>query len=319
MSELNELAGGSSQKYMTMAIGHQTAAMQYKARGKALSGTDEAKKHRRLGNLHQRAHEALAAIASTHQGHQETGRAEKMKAMVKPTIKENVEMPEIEDNVITLQEQLDELVGYVVERKPLEFQDALTSMIQDRASAVIDSMKIDIAQSTFATEDAIEEGKSFKRDSDEDVDNKKQAFGKRRQEKKKREVPKHLTVDEEVEQIDEISKKKLGNYIVAAGKDNENSMEGYYNRGAKLGPTAIKMAKRDRGVKKAVERLTKEEVEPIDEISSEKAKRYLAKAEPDYDDVKHKNTKGNPTLGDKLRAKKRFNGIQNAAMKEDVQ
>ena len=68
---------------------------------------------------------------------------------------------------------------------------------------------------------------------------------------------------EEVEELAELSKKTLGSYVKAASKDAEESgrnQEHYgdqsdYDRGAK----------RQKGISKAVDKLTKEEVEPLDE------------------------------------------------------
>lgn len=66
------------------------------------------------------------------------------------------------------------------------------------------------------------------------------------------------------EQINEISKAKLSKYVKAAGKDNEKSMEGYYKDRKPLGSTVKRMAKRDRGIDKAIGKMTKEELDMAD-------------------------------------------------------
>jgi hypothetical protein len=84
---------------------------------------------------------------------------------------------------------------------------------------------------------------------------------------------------EEVEQVDEISKKTLGSYVKKASDDMANNA---YALGARdpLKPKGSwnKAIKRGKGIAKATDKLTKEEAEQIDEISKEKAADYHAKS-----------------------------------------
>lgn len=104
-------------------------------------------------------------------------------------------------------------------------------------------------------------------------------------------------MEEGVEQIDELSKKTLGSYVKKASTDQylkgqavqyhtnkaqtadgvfaKQSKEKHYDAADK----ALKKASnRDTGIGRAVDRLTKEEVEQIDEISNDLKAKYLDKA-----------------------------------------
>ena len=94
---------------------------------------------------------------------------------------------------------------------------------------------------------------------------------------------KHSTMSEEVEELDELSKKTLGSYAKAAALDaliKRKTASYYGDQGEKAKSPGIKAAsdkisqsykekssKRTDGVYKAVDRLTKEEVEQIDEVN----------------------------------------------------
>ena len=85
----------------------------------------------------------------------------------------------------------------------------------------------------------------------------------------------HEDFDEEVEDLDEVSKKTLGSYIKAAAEDAEQAgrdQEHYgnindYNRGTN----------RKKGISRAVSKLTKEESEPLEELSKDKITQHLTK------------------------------------------
>ena len=78
------------------------------------------------------------------------------------------------------------------------------------------------------------------------------------------------TVEEDVEQIDELSKKTLGSYIKKSAKDvgrREREFE-YDAQAARETPEqAAKIKQRHKGIGQAVKRLTKEDVEQLDEVS----------------------------------------------------
>ena len=108
-------------------------------------------------------------------------------------------------------------------------------------------------------------------------------------------VNRQYNTNEEVEQIDELKKSTLGSYVKKAARDmsasrkiatdfehqagraKSASMKGASNRLADKFNAIAK--KRNAGVGKAVERLTKEEVEQIDEISKELTHSYFKKAQ----------------------------------------
>ena len=121
---------------------------------------------------------------------------------------------------------------------------------------------------------------------------------------------------EEVEQIDEISKATLGSYIKKSSHDVALS--------AKYGkddPKETKHAlKRLRGIAKATNKLTKEEVESIEELSKNTLRSYINKALPQALDAKydaaHDRDKSNAAKLKKF-ADKREAGIEKADKKLD--
>ena len=102
---------------------------------------------------------------------------------------------------------------------------------------------------------------------------------------------------EEVEQIDELSKGTLGRYIKKAHfaggmADFRHGMK-HDKRGDSKEKTALAKTshKREKGINKAVDRLTKEEVEQMDEISSDLANKWLSSPKGGN---KYKNKADNP-------------------------
>lgn len=91
----------------------------------------------------------------------------------------------------------------------------------------------------------------------------------------------------EDEQIDEVSKATLGRYINKAKDsiDMASYRQGHKEaHGSSSKPLEKKLTKRHKGISTAVGKLTKEDAEQIDEISSDMAHRYLkGKRERDYD------------------------------------
>lgn len=91
----------------------------------------------------------------------------------------------------------------------------------------------------------------------------------------------------EDEQIDEVSKATLGRYINKAKDsiDTASYRQGHKEaHGSSSKPLEKKLTKRHKGISTAVSKLTKEDAEQIDEISSDMAHRYLkGKRERDYD------------------------------------
>lgn len=88
--------------------------------------------------------------------------------------------------------------------------------------------------------------------------------------------------NEEVEQVDEISKETMGRYINKA-KDSidTNSWRQGHREGSKMNPSGRfekKLSKRHKGIETAVKKLTREEAEQIDELSNKTLGSYVSKA-----------------------------------------
>jgi len=116
-------------------------------------------------------------------------------------------------------------------------------------------------------------------------------------------------VREEVEPIDELSKDTLSSYVKAASKDAEDAGRDQEHYGAQS--DYDRGNKRQKGISKAVDKLTKEEVEPIEELSKSTLKSYRDKA------IKHMVDK-KAELGMRMGTKadwKRIRGIENASSK----
>lgn len=128
-------------------------------------------------------------------------------------------------------------------------------------------------------------------------------------------VPKEEVEYEDEEQIDELSKKTLGSYINKSANDAAKGTIDYATHGAnpKGYKGFSKSLKRLKGIQKATDKLTKEDVEDeeqIDEISYKKATEYRSAAMDQHGNTfKGRGRKSAGTL--KLRAK-REDGIKKA-------
>lgn len=127
-------------------------------------------------------------------------------------------------------------------------------------------------------------------------------------------------VSEEVEQIDELSKKTLGSYIKKAADDKADNA---YNLGARDADNKGswgKSFKRRKGIAKAVDKLANEEVEQIDELSQETLRQYHGKAGADLQKKREKLDKGTLTSKDYKQGRNRAAGLNRAANKmEEVE
>lgn len=130
------------------------------------------------------------------------------------------------------------------------------------------------------------------------------------------------SVNESVEQIDEISKSKLGDYVKAATRDvarsAANSARDYTASNLKKDHTAkaLKSWRREKSIDKAVDRLTKESVEQIDEISKATVQSYTDKAVRRIRGNLYKADAGYPlTAKDNKSDQKRSKGLDHADAK----
>lgn len=116
-------------------------------------------------------------------------------------------------------------------------------------------------------------------------------------------------VKEEVEQIEELSKGTLGSYVKKASSAAAHAAKGEGGSDDHLKPHyAADKTKRLAGVAKAVTKITKEEVEQIDELSNEKLGAYKKAAGADATAA--------DKAGNFARGNKRFSGIVKATKKQ---
>jgi len=141
---------------------------------------------------------------------------------------------------------------------------------------------------------------------------------------------------EEVEQIDELSKKTLSSYVKKASTDQYlkgQSVQYHTNKantaqGADIGFTKAirkkhmsaaddalrKASNRDTGIGRAVDRLTKEEVEQLDELSPKTLHSYIKKADKHMDKLDRTIRKSDDTIRQADMARHKLGG---AARKAD--
>jgi hypothetical protein len=120
---------------------------------------------------------------------------------------------------------------------------------------------------------------------------------------------------EEVEQIDEISKDTLGSYVTKASYDVAKHAARFGEQDPKKNPVAsfVKAHQRLAGIKKAADKLTKEEVEQIDEVSKGKLKSYMDAARKDM-----RNRYYNDSDESDKKFSNRSKGIEKALDKRDA-
>ena len=118
------------------------------------------------------------------------------------------------------------------------------------------------------------------KDEHEGLGDEKSEYGVYKQTKKDAALRNRSTYREEVEQINELSKKTLGSYIKKAADDLDNTSYQSGNHPNRMQRNRLsKIAdKRRTGIQKAADRLTKEEAEQIDEISKSTLGSYATKA-----------------------------------------
>ena len=140
---------------------------------------------------------------------------------------------------------------------------------------------------------------------------------------------------EAVEQIDEISKTKMGQYIKRAHADKDTQTKrasifdkkgmdadkdkDMYSAWDKANKARKKADNRTKFIGKAVDRITKEEVE-LDEVSQETLRNYHGKAGADLQAKRAKVAKGELSMADLKKGQNRVKGLNRAANKmEEVE
>ena len=171
--------------------------------------------------------------------------------------------------------------------------------------------------------------KELDHDKDGDIDG--ADFAKMRAKAKK----KLNATYESVEELDEISKTKMGQYIKRAHSDKDTQKKrasifdkkgmdadkdkDMYKQFGNADKARKKAANRTKFIGKAVDKLTKEEVE-LDEVSQETLKSYHAKSALDLRNKRDKLEKGTLTTKDHKQGQNRVTGLNRAANKmEEVE
>ena len=214
-------------------------------------------------------------------------------SQIKPFITEDVSMEHISENI-------DILVNSIQTDSGVDAIDAFNMAMQEKINAVLEVAKETVASSMFNTEeceDCNEEfegldeklsGKQYKLDANHNGKLESDDFKMLRHEKESAQGEKKMAkyrkmTKEEVESLDELSKKTYGSYINKAA--NKAGYHGYYG-GLAFGSGAPdyedwharKESKRLKGISRATEKLTKEEVESLDELKQSTYQSYHDKA-----------------------------------------
>lgn len=185
----------------------------------------------------------------------------------------------------SLDENVIDLFNVVLNDKPHTASEILENIMADKLSILLDEHKVTVAKRLFNEGDEDEEWDEEDNDlSDEDI----ASILDELTDDELEEIL-DLNLEEESEQIDEISKKTLGNYLrkasrssqvhsglrAAARADYEVSRNPIYKQ--EYNYNNRKQQKRQKGIDRAVSRLTKESVENLDELSNKTLRRYLSR------------------------------------------
>jgi chemotaxis receptor (MCP) glutamine deamidase CheD len=153
-------------------------------------------------------------------------------------------------------------------KEEVELDEVSTATLQRYKSAASKAMD-------RASDSAIDKMLGSKDSQSVDISKEKKTMDKR---SKGVSLASNKLAKEEFEQIDELSKKTLGSYVKKASR---NLAGREYKRGAEKDTSTSnlqKSYKRDMGIAKAVDKLTKEEVENLDELKKSTLGSYVKKA-----------------------------------------
>ena len=230
-------------------------------------------------------------------------------SQIKPFITEDVSMEHISENI-------DILVNSIQTDSGVDAIDAFNMAMQEKINAVLEVAKETVASSMFNTEeceDCNEEfegldeklsGKQYKLDANHNGKLESDDFKMLRHEKESAQGEKKMAkyrkmTKEEVESLDELSKKTYADYINKAHYQSQNAARRSTHHALQAGGEGkdaphqraetkkhaawrdywAKIGdKRDAGINKALNRLTKEEVESLDELSKKTYGSYIKKA-----------------------------------------
>ena len=199
---------------------------------------------------------------------------------LKPALKEETQM---EDNTQEL--STSELVNKIADGDNIAALEIFEALMAERVSDILDAHKVALASKLFTEEES---------DDDQEQEyGKCKECGEKMPEGKKGSYccdeckEKAMMKKEEVEQIDELSKKTLSSYVnkSADSKAANAMMVGNVHgrvpnvsQRPDMSPRWKKIDKRSKGIATAVSKLAKEEVEQIDELSKSTMGSYVDKA-----------------------------------------
>ena len=175
-----------------------------------------------------------------------------------------------------IRENIKDLILAIAEGDSVAIEDNFNTVMSAKIADRLDDLRVNVASSMFGST-AVEESYELDDYSLEEIE--------------------EFMMSEEFEQLDELSKKTLGSYVKQASDSaaalattamhQRHQSDAHYANGdkkkaAEFGKYSFdsteRQIKRQKGIKKAVNKLTKEEVESLDEISKSTKLSYVIKA-----------------------------------------
>jgi len=192
-------------------------------------------------------------------------------------------------------------------------KDALADLLSNRAFEALDMKKQEIATTLYSNGEDIEVQDTADTEIEEDDLLTQEEFEELSDEDQELYL-------EAIEQLDELSKETLGKYVKKRVKQLPAIEVNYQMAPDEGGPFGAKRIKKfktkvNKGIGRAVDRLAKEEVEELDEVSQKTAvKAYSARLGREDDDTG--NTKSMKTM-DRIHKKYGAKGVMRAATAAD--
>ena len=204
-------------------------------------------------------------------------------------------------------------IGKVASGEAAEAKDILSDLLSNRAFEALDAKKQEIARTIYGGEDQVEVQDTADSEIEEDDLLTQEEFEELSEEDQELYL-------EAIEQLDELSKETLGKYVKKRVKQLPAIEVNYQMAPDEGGPFGAKRIKKfktkvNKGIGRAVDRLAKEEVEELDEVSQKTAvKAYSARLGREDDDTG--NTKSMKTM-DRIYKKYGAKGVMRAATAAD--